>query len=238
MTRATEQERILEVYRRRKEEIPLDFYALTQPDVLLRYQQRTRYVIEGLRRHGLLPLADKRILELGCGRGDALTDWIRWGATPSHLAGIDLDEERLEFSRTLFGNQSDPPDLRVGDAGALPWPDNAFDIVQQSTVFSSILDAALRERVAAEMVRVLRPGGAILWYDFFVNNPNNPQVRGIPRSELRALFPGATMRSHRITLAPPVARWVAPHAYWLAAALQSLPLACTHNLAFIEPKHG
>ena len=45
-------------------------------------------------------------------------------------------------------------------------PFHSFDLLLQSPVFTSILDQAMKERVAAEMMRVSKPGGLILWYDF------------------------------------------------------------------------
>lgn len=47
------------------------------------------------------------------------------------------------------------------------------------TVFSSILDPQMAQNVAQEIVRVLRPQGFLLWYDFRFNNPRNPHVRGM-----------------------------------------------------------
>jgi ubiquinone/menaquinone biosynthesis C-methylase UbiE len=88
-------------------------------------------------------------------------------------------------------------DLRHGDASRLPWPSGHFDIVLQSTVFSSILEAAMRAAVAAEMTRVLAPGGANLWNDFFVDSPRNRAVRGIRRREIAALFPGFDVELRR-----------------------------------------
>jgi len=54
----------------------------------------------------------------------------------------------------------------------------------------------------------VRPGGGVLWYDFTVNNPRNPDVRGVPIRRVRALFPQGRMQAQRVTLAPPIARAV------------------------------
>ncbi len=77
----------------------------------------------------------------------------------------------------------------------------SLDIVLVSTVFSSLLDDAYQQRLADAMWRWLKPGGAVLWYDFTVDNPRNADVRGVPLRRVRALFPQALMRHRRVTLA-------------------------------------
>ena len=49
----------------------------------------------------------------------------------------------------------------------------------------------------------------VLWYDIRVDNPKNPDVRGIRLNEIKELFPEASAyRAQRITLAPPIGRRV------------------------------
>jgi SAM-dependent methyltransferase len=52
-----------------------------------------------------------------------------------------------------------------GDAAQLPYADESFDLVMQFMCLSSVLDSLMREQIADEMWRVLRPGGSILFYD-------------------------------------------------------------------------
>src|ERR1700681_993182 len=100
------------------------------------------------------------------------------------LAGIDLMPDRLDRAR----HKIPQADLRLGNASELPWPAESFDLLSQSLVFTSILDAGLKHAVAKEMLRVLKPGGSIVWFDFRVSNPTNPEVKGLRRSEIRSLF--------------------------------------------------
>ena len=97
-------------------------------------------------------------------------------------------------------------ELLVGDATDLPWPDNRFRLVVASTILTSVLDDRMRLRIAEEIIRVLAPGGAVLWYDFAVNNPRNSQVRKVDRQELRRLFATLNGPVRSVTLAPPLAR--------------------------------
>ena len=87
----------------------------------------------------------------------------------------------------------------------LDWLDGTFDMILQSTMFTSILDPKMKRQVAAEMVRILKPDGFIVWYDFFVNNPQNSDVCGVPRREITALVPHCLINLRRVTLVPPLA---------------------------------
>jgi ubiquinone/menaquinone biosynthesis C-methylase UbiE len=226
-----ESERIAAEFARRATEIPGELYSATTPAQLSLRQERERVALAMLRREGMLPLNGRRVLDVGCGWGQWLVDFETWGVGRDRLAGVDLIEDRVAGARRRVPGA----DLRVGDASSLPWAPGEFDIVVQSTVFSSILEAEMRRAVAAEMRRVLAPGGVVLWYDFFVGNPRNRAVRGVTRRELRELFPGMRARARRVTLAPPVARRLAPRAYPLAAAVQAARVLDTHLLATLRP---
>ena len=219
-----------------------DRYCYTREEVQFRYQRRTRSVLRLLRGAGLLPLSNSRILDVGCGRGDWLADFEMWGAGRAGLAGIECEPARAQATRARFAALRDEhgaiqemgADIRHGDASVLPWPDQRFDLVVQSTLFTSIPEASNREQIASEMIRVLRPHGAILWYDFTYDNPANRAVRGVSLPEIRRLFPGFHLRSKRITLAPPLARLIVPWSWHLAEALEGLQLLNTHVLAVLR----
>jgi len=74
----------------------------------------------------------------------------------------------------------------------------------------------------------------VLWYDFTVDNPRNPDVRGVPLARLRALFPQGQLRQRRVTLAPPLARAVTKVHPALYTVFNALPWLRTHVLAWIE----
>ncbi|HEX3127351.1 MAG TPA: methyltransferase domain-containing protein [Thermoanaerobaculia bacterium] len=225
-----ETDRILEEHRRREREIPAGFYDLDRPANLFLRQGQERALRGALERSGLLPLSGRRLLEVGCGSGNWLEILERFGARREGLAGIDLDPGRADVCRSRFPGA----DIRSGDASVLPWEGGSFDLVLQSTVFSSILDPGMRRAVAAEMLRVLAPGGAILWYDFFMDNPANPNVRGVRRREIESLFPGCRLELRRATLAPPLARRIVPVSWTAAAVLESLRVFDTHYLGMIR----
>lgn len=222
-----EEARVREAYARRATG---DRYAFSNPAYLFMLQERERATLALLGRHGLLPLAGRRLLEVGCGAGQWLRDLVRWGAEPWAVHGMDLLGDRLSEARA-----SCAPAVALSQASGaeLPYAPDHFDLVLQSTVFTSILDSAVRVAVAAEMLRVLRPGGAVLWYDYYFDNPRNPDVRRVGRGELNALFPGCRMALQRVTLAPPLTRLLAPHAWTLCEAISRLPWLRTHYLGLI-----
>ena len=101
-------------------------------------------------------------------------------------------------------------------------------------LFTSVLDTGMKRQIAREIDRVLAPGGKLLWYDFVFNNPANPDVRGIRLAEVRQLFPGFSMTSRKITLAPPLGRAIGrlgPAIYYFASSFRFL---CTHYLCLLE----
>jgi ubiquinone/menaquinone biosynthesis C-methylase UbiE len=234
-------DRIEREYERREKEIPRDFYSLENLANLFRRQSWERTVLRVLSKARAFPLADRRILDVGCGSGQWLIDFESWGATRKNLAGIDLLPSRVCGARSRLSGFRDEDgavslgaDIREGNAAALPWNDQTFDIVCQSTVFSSILDPGMRRAVAVEMARVLAPQGAIIWYDFFVNNPRNPHVRGVKRSEISELFPAFASMSERITLLPPLSRWLVPISWLTAEGLERMRVLNTHLLVLLR----
>lgn len=230
MTHSEEINRIRAEYRRRASEIPQDYYSPQHPGNKFIHSSRKSALIKILKQKNIYPLMHQKILEIGCGRGDWLLDFKSWGIEGKNLFGIDLDSVRLREAKERLPQA----ELKMGNASSLPWPSDTFDIILQSTVFTSVLDAGLKKEIALEMQRVLKPSGIILWYDFFVNNPYNPHVRGIKADEIKHLFKGCEVQLNRVTLAPPLTRWLAPKSWKLGLFLEGLKILNTHYLAVIK----
>ena len=195
-------------------------------------QDRERKVLAALRRLGVR-LAEIRLLEVGCGTGVWIRDFVKWGVPPENIWAVDLQTESVDEARR---RSAAGVHFECCSATSLPFAPRSFDLVLQSTMFSSILEPAVRRIVAAEMQRVTDPDGSILWYDLRVNNPWNSDVRGVGRAEVAELFPGCQIDLRRISLAPPLARWIAPRSYVLWLLLTSVPWLCTHYLGVIRQR--
>jgi SAM-dependent methyltransferase len=180
-------------------------YEPWEPWVHRTHQELERRLVDTLRRAKMLPAGNRCLLEVGCGGGNNLLTFLRLGFSPERLVGSELQEERAAAARARV-----PSSVAVlsGDSAGLPLPDASFDIVFQSLVFSSILDPAMRVALADRMWRLTAPGGGVLWYDFTWNNPANPDVAGVTLAGVRKLFPHGTFSCTRVTLAPPLSRWV------------------------------
>ena len=187
-----------------------------------------------LRADGLTSLAGLRILDLGCGRGTTLRQYLEYDADPLRMCGIDLFPQFIKQARL----SSPGLQFLCGSASELPFPDESFDFVSQFMLFTSVLDQNMKIEIGREIARVLAPGGRLLWYDFAFNNRANPDVQGIRLAEVRQLFPTFSLTSHRVTLAPPLGRAIGrcgPAIYHLASKLRPL---CTHYLCLLKKQVG
>jgi SAM-dependent methyltransferase len=208
----------------------LDRYSLLQPDVWQTLQERERAMLRLFAAQGWFDLAQRRLVEVGCGAGGNLLEFLRMGFRPEHLAGLELLPERHAQARAVLPERTA---LYLGDATTAPIAPASCDLVFQATVFSSLLDDAFQQHLAEAMWRWVKPGGAVLWYDFTVDNPRNPDVRGVPLARVRQLFPQATMSAQRVTLAPPIARRVCAWHPVFYPLCNALPLLRTHRLAWL-----
>jgi ubiquinone/menaquinone biosynthesis C-methylase UbiE len=192
-------------------------------------RERASAIEQLLMRNGLLPLGNRRILDVGCGEGDLLAGLLTCGARTDRLQGIDLLPERIAIARERH------PDIRfaTGNGDSLPFEADAFDIVVLSTVLSSVLDRSVARAIATEALRVLRDDGAILWYDLRLPNPRNRAVRGIRRKDVARLFPDLALDLHSVTVVPPLTRRLGRSTTILYPWLARLPPLRTHWLGLL-----
>jgi SAM-dependent methyltransferase len=219
------------VYARRAERGLDSRYDYWEPANLFIYQSRERALLSLLRDAGVLPLHGRSVLDAGCGNGAVLLDMLRYGAHPKDLCGIDLLPERVGQAQALL------PAARIeaGDVRSLPYDSARFDVVLAFTLLSSVLGEDVRREIATEMVRVTKPGGLIVIYDFWTN-PLNRDARPLHREDVRRLFPGRHAGFKGVTLAPPIVRAIikAPGGHLACSALQMIPFLQTHYLAAVH----
>jgi len=118
-------------------------------------QSAARYRLEPY----IIPFADFAgargldVLEIGLGLGADHEEFAKAGA---HMHGVDLTPRAIEITRGRIEAQGLVSDLCVGDAEALPYPDEQFDIVYSWGVIHHSPDTV---KAAREILRVLKPGG-------------------------------------------------------------------------------
>lgn len=226
---AEEAEAVAARYARRDSQSDARRYGLFDPAALQAQQERLRVAVALWRGHGWQGLEGRDLLEVGSGAGGNLLDLLRLGAEPQRVTGLELLAERVAKARAVL-----PVAVRVieGDAAQARIPAESQDAVLVFTVFSSLLDASVQQRLAAILWSWVRPGGGVLWYDFAVDNPRNADVHGVSLSRLRALFPQARFQVRRITLAPPLAR-AAARVHPRGPAWLNLPPLRTHRLCWL-----
>lgn len=228
----SEEERIRSAYRKRFTDEAT--YSFFNPGHLFVTQQLEKELIKLLRRHQIDSLADKKILDVGCGSGWPLRELIKYGATPENLYGIDLLPNSIKEAKRISPNI----DFRCRNAEAMSFENESFDIITQFTTFTSILDDKMKQNTAKEMLRILKPGGMIVWYDYFISKPTNPDVKGIGKREIMSLFPNCTFDFNKVTLAPPIARAIGPHSFLLCYLLEKISWLKTHYLVAIRDKEA
>jgi len=220
---------VKEVYRKRSAELDPDKYAPWKPGEMLMLSERKRIATELLVGQSKFPADGTKCLEVGYGKLGWLGDLISWGVDEQSLFGIELDEQRASVARERLPLAN----LVIGDATTMPWKDGHFDLVIMSTVLSSISDTSVWKMIGVEIDRVLSAKGSILLYDIAVRNPRNKDLRPVSQKQIAELFPDYKSVSRSLTLAPPIARFVAEKSWTLASVLSALPFARTHRLTLL-----
>jgi demethylmenaquinone methyltransferase/2-methoxy-6-polyprenyl-1,4-benzoquinol methylase len=122
-------------------------------------------------------------LDLCCGTGDVAFGLARKGCI---VTGLDFSERMLAVARqrSLAAGFQSGPEFIQGDAQAVPFPDNSFDIV---TVSYGLRNLSAWQRGLSEMLRVAKPGGRLLVLDF--GKPDNAFWRSLYFGYLRWFVP-------------------------------------------------
>jgi SAM-dependent methyltransferase len=196
-------------------------WSLSNPGFSRLVQQRDREITELIRRS--LPDSEGLLVDLGAG-SSRLAGVAHDLGVPVAWLGVDVDEHAVAQS------SKDYPWARfvVASADELPVASSSVDIVLASVLFSSLPSAEFESAVAAEVKRVLRPGGWLIWYDLRVDNPRNRAVHGISPRRVAALFPGWQTELRSLSLAPPIARRLGPLTSVLYPLLHAVPVLRSH----------
>jgi ubiquinone/menaquinone biosynthesis C-methylase UbiE len=140
-----------------------------------------------------------------------LLRFLGLGFPPANLRGVDIIADRIQEARARL------PGVRfdVADATALPFADASFDVVFESTMFVQITDETMATKIAAEMLRVTRPGGHVMLIDWRYSKPGNSNYLGVSPRRIRRLFDlparGDLVHTSRGSLIPPVGRFLSKY---------------------------
>jgi ubiquinone/menaquinone biosynthesis C-methylase UbiE len=105
-----------------------------------------------------LPPEGSRVLEIGFGSGRLHVEL----AARYTMAGLDRAPGMVQLTGRRLAERGLTSDLQVGDVTALPWADATFDAVLSTFAFSAFPDP---DAALTEMVRVAKPGGAVIIVD-------------------------------------------------------------------------
>jgi ubiquinone/menaquinone biosynthesis C-methylase UbiE len=163
-----------------------------------------------------------KVLDVGCGTGSSLLQFIKLGFLPENLAGVDSGADRIEQARTRFPNV----EFRCESAEKMSFGDSSFDIVFESTLFMMLTSEDIARRIAREMLRVTKPGGYVMMADWRYAEPKSKDHRAMSSKRIASLFDVGASTSivarERGALVPPLGRFLsrrAPSLYFMVQAL-------------------
>ena len=154
-------------------------------------------------------LAERRVLEIACGRGDFATWCASLPAPPALLVAADFSGTAVRIARDALGQVARLRPARArsgffqGDVQAIALSSAAFDTV----ICCETLEHLPHPQIAlAELARVLRPGGHL-----FLTAPNYLGPMGAYRGYLRLIgrrYSEEGQPINRFLIAPRLRRWV------------------------------
>lgn len=185
-----------------------------------------------------LETSGMRVLDIGCGSGASWYQLFRLGVKPRNTVGIDIQLDRLAHAQDLYPQAT----IIHGDATNTLLQSASFDLVYESTMFATLPDVGVRNAIAAEMLRVCRPGGYLLLVDWKASVPWAHNYKALTRAEVRRIFEvGKTTRLVSVfkgALVPPIGRLLSEHAeplYFMVAWVCPLLVG---QVAYLLQKHA
>lgn len=206
---------------------------LTNPGVLFQILAIQQSVVKALR---ALPINRSwKVLDVGCGTGGSLLQFLAFGFAPDCLFGIDIIQERVHEGKKRFPNLN----LTWGDASRMNYDSDSFDIVMESTMFIQLADDASSRRIAQEMLRVVKPSGYVMLIDWRYSL-RHPEYKALSKKRIASLFGvGLETTQHCRTygaLIPPIGRFLSTYLQPLYFIVQKTLPFCVGQVVTVLQK--
>lgn len=128
-------------------------------DALRAQRETQRYKRHSYR---LVPIRATRVLDVGCGTGDDVLAMAERCGPTTEVVGLERRAALVVEANRRARNVALNVHFMEGDARAMPFTDRAFDVVRADRLLDEVDD---KDRVIAELVRVVRPGGRVVVLD-------------------------------------------------------------------------
>ena len=194
---------------------------LGNPEVVFQSFAYDSSIIKALSIIEIVPTVTK-VLDVGCGSGGSLLNFLKYEFQPENLFGIDILEERVAEGVSKYPNLA----LTLGDASKMGYESDFFNIVLESTMFLQLTDEDLARKIGAEMIRVTKPGGHLILADWRYGKPRDKRFSPMNRRRIAKLFQVGTatevVGEYKGALVPPLGRFLSskiPSLYFLVRSL-------------------
>lgn len=119
-------------------------------------------------------ITGKKVCDVGCGTGEISFMAAERVGAEGEVIGVDITPGMLEMAKRKMAEMDLPKDVdfRVGDALAMDYDDNTFDLVTSGYMLRNVTNI---QQAVNEMYRILKPGAKVVVAE--LAKPKNPILR-------------------------------------------------------------